>query len=1392
MAEFLTPYLHFRTGQFTTGDINLAWPTGSNKAINDVALLIVECSGDDATLDLSSQGFQHVPGSPFTDVPDAAGSKVQILWHRLTTTSLSNITHSDIGDHCFVELLILRNCRKTGNPWHDIAVTIKSGASSSYTFPSVIADTDESYILMIGSHPLGVGNPFSLPANAALSSITQRRNNFTGFGNGGGLAVFDAIKTTIGPTGTSSGTLDASTTNVLVSMSFRRIPKPFIYWRIYGTGTTSPITPGTLQIAEIEIREDVGGTDWASGGTAFASSADSGFGAANAFDNSAATTWFTTSALPQWVAYLKSSGGGVAASEVVLTAGDTASRASRMPTAFDVQYSPNNSVWTTLWSVTGEAPWSPGESRAYAGPTDGGYDPGPAYAIEPDVAEADEGDTVIYTVTGPDGTVYWRVSDDGTAGSADIVGNSIGTGEVVISGGVGTFEVPIRADLNTEGPETLIIDLWSGENGTGDLLATADPVTIADTSTSADYDWTGQTYVNGIEITAETGAASEGASVSVSITADPIPPDGTRLAMEVIGTVDGSDYTITGFSGWVEFNGVSGTVGWAITLDEDVTTEGPETLQIRARTGLPATDGDIIYTSPTITVADTSQAAPTYAGSADPTSAGEGGSIAITVDCTTVPVPTVLYWDAEGDINAADLVGGSLSGSFEIDTGDILASSGGFTLAFVEDLTTEGSEGFVVNIRTSPGGTIVETIEGMSITDTSLTPPVFSASVSVSSVPEGGEFTLSAIADWFLGDTLYITRTGTAGDADFVGGLPESLSLSETTYPRKTGSVVITVAQDALIEGPENITFELRTGSAGGPVVATAGPVTLIDEAYTVTVSRTTVKGGQAVEIEFRAINASPSATHGYLITGTVVAGDFTDDALSGTFSLVDGVATVTKTLDAEAAAEGALFFRVQMRRTDAEGAVLATSVAVMVYSAVEDYDAFLASSEGIRVLLMEMDHADGTEYFADYPYVSLPGDSDPHRGYDPALLEAVNFESRIDGHFQAGRIAVANNHGDYDHLLDLAWRGYEIRLYLGAPGWSRDDFRLIARQINGGLDNVEPGRLSWAVDDGMAVFRQPLPRTLLADGTPVPIALGQVFNASPVLIDRVNHRYQVNDGAIVSVTPRVNGADVTSADNVGAGTFDLSSEPSGNLTADIEGTLTTAATQIGWVASLYSVSVDGDTLSALPTWPLGLWYPGHVEAAAVLQMVCDSVGGFAHRNALGVVGVYRLEAPAETADLVLTADDIVAGGLRKVAEEEPIKTLTVRYKRNWAPASRDSLAGIIATDAELVDELTRDWRTVSVTNTLDDYPLAPDLTVETYLVEEADAEDYAEYKAALHAVPRQTWEVEAFLGVAQAVPGRTAQITYPADGWEAGRNVRILSVRLSPTPGIVKLEVWF
>src|SRR5690606_8758225 len=115
------------------------------------------------------------------------------------------------------------------------------------------------------------------------------------------------------------------------------------------------------------------------------------------------------------------------------------------------------------------------------------------------------------------------------------------------------------------------------------------------------------------------------------------------------------------------------------------------------------------------------------------------------------------------------------------------------------------------------------------------------------------------------------------------------------------------------------------------------------------------------------------------------------------------------------------------------------------------------------------------------------------------------------------------------------------------------------------------------------------VPRSTLADGNPAPLTLGNAFNVPCVLIDRANHRYQVNDGAVVSVTPRVNGVDVSSTDNTSAGTFDLTGEPQGNLAADVATTLTTAATLIAWLAGEFDQTADGDTLSALPTWTLGM-----------------------------------------------------------------------------------------------------------------------------------------------------------------------------------------------------------
>ena len=924
-------------------------------------------------------------------------------------------------------------------------------------------------------------------------------------------------------------------------------------------------------------------------------------------------------------------------------------------------------------------------------------------------------------------------------------------------------------------------------------MATSEPVIVLDTSTSADYDWTGTTFVFGTPVVGETGYASEGATVSVNITASPPPPDGTRLRMQVLGTVDGSDYTIPGVSGWVEFDGVSGTVSWGITLDEDVTTEGPETLQIQARTGWPASDGDIVYTSPLITVGDTSQAAPTYAVTPDDTTVNEGDVVVFDVACTTVAPGTILYWTITGDLDAADVVGGALSGAVEIDTGDILASSGQFSITLAEDLTTEGVETFAVEIRTgSIAGPVVATSDTITVADTSVTPPEYAVTAGAGSVPEGGTVNFSIVTNWFTGDTLYWTLTGTAGGADFTTGVSGSVSVTETTYPEKTGSVAVTVAYDELIEGTESFTFQLRTGSTGGPIVATAGPVTIIDEAYTVTPNRRLITEGDTVAFAVSAINANPTGTLYWTVAGTIDTDDVVGGALSGSVSLTGGEGTISITLAVDLISDGAEYFYLELRRGSVGGAILAVSPAVVVRESIIDYDAWLGSLDGVRILLVEMDHSAGTVYFGNYPYTSKPGDTNPNRPYDDTLQDAVDIETRIDGAFTLGEVAVVND-GRHDAWVGYDWRGYPIRFLMGEPGWSLDDFRLVALATNGGLDGIERGLLRFAIYDAKAIFAQPLQTTLLADGNPVPVAVGKPFNVSPRLISVPDDEYQVHEGAIVAVTPRDNGADVASADNLAGGTFELSAAPQGTVTADVETSLTTPTAIIAWVCNRYGVAVDGDTLDDLPTYDIGLYYDSQATGADVLTHVCQSIGGYWLRGADGEVEVYILDEPAETADIELDYQtEIAEGGLRLVAMEEPVKTLTLNYKRNWAPQARDSLAGSVITGSPaFADELTKEWRQIAITNSVADHPLAQDAVMDTYLVDSLDAYAEANRVAGLRAVRRERWEVECFLAQAAAQVGKTVKITYPAWGFESGRNARIVAVSRQLSRGRVTLEVW-
>lgn len=135
------------------------------------------------------------------------------------------------------------------------------------------------------------------------------------------------------------------------------------YWRIF-LRRNGPCD-GNYTIAEVEFRESVGGADATGSGTAAASS-DSGFGrvAANAFDNDGSTYWESNfNQHDSWLSYDFGSGTRKEIVEVAITA--RGATPSATPLVWYLQYSDDNTNWTTKFIVFDDTNFTASEQRVY-------------------------------------------------------------------------------------------------------------------------------------------------------------------------------------------------------------------------------------------------------------------------------------------------------------------------------------------------------------------------------------------------------------------------------------------------------------------------------------------------------------------------------------------------------------------------------------------------------------------------------------------------------------------------------------------------------------------------------------------------------------------------------------------------------------------------------------------------------------------------------------------------------------------------------------------------------------------------------------------------------------------------------------------------------------------
>jgi len=193
-------------------------------------------------------------------------------------------------------------------------------------------------------------------------------------------------------------------------------------------------------------------------------------------------------------------------------------------------------------------------------------------------------------------------------------------------------------------------------------------------------------------------------------------PDGTQLKYRTVGiTANSAD---SPYIGRTNQFGISSNAGdFSIGADAHNLTEGAETFYVEV-TNFDETV--VLLTSNTVTINDTSRAAPVYSLS-HAGSVNEGSSVTFTISGSNIPNGTY-YWSvsSSGDFSTS-------SGSFSI-----TSNSGSFSASPTADLTTEGAETFTATV-TNSSGAVVASSGSVTINDTSIT-PVTTAAVAAPSL----------------------------------------------------------------------------------------------------------------------------------------------------------------------------------------------------------------------------------------------------------------------------------------------------------------------------------------------------------------------------------------------------------------------------------------------------------------------------------------------------------------------------------------------------------------------------------------------------------------------------------------------------------------------------------
>lgn len=472
------------------------------------------------------------------------------------------------------------------------------------------------------------------------------------------------------------------------------------------------------------------------------------------------------------------------------------------------------------------------------------------------------------------------------------------------------------------------------------------------------------------------------------------------------------------------------------------------------------------------------------------------------------------------------------------------------------------------------------------------------------------------------------------------------------------------------------------------------------------------------------------------------------------------------------------------------------------------------------------------TVYLSDRGYID-----ENHVNYKPRTDNAFQFDiSVFNGEFTGrglsfGAIRVLNGDGDYDFVTDYFWAGRNVKVFAGAPDFTRDQF---VKVFDGLCANIEysEDEIIINIQNNEKILENEFVQSLY-DGTgglnggddlfnkEKPLLYGEALRITPVLVDPANLVYQVHDGSIqavdavydrgVALTSGGDVSDITAATptagqyitQLSGGYIKLGSSPDGQITADAKGDnaggyvskcgaiiTRLLRTKLG-LFNLVDANIDQGAFNALDsvvTGDIGVYITEKTSVSDVVNRILIPLQCYWTYKRDGIITVGVGQEPSNSV-FELNANNIIDDEIEVINFYTPSWRINLGYARRWtnqneiAAGASDAYRDFNQEEYRVITKEDRNIRTLSAS--------ADEKTFQSLLVNQADAIEQANRIESLYNKQRKLYRLSVKELLFRVFIGDTITITLNRFGLNDGRDFLITGISEDAETNITELEVW-